>query len=256
MNSIIKRLTLAAAVLTVAAMFVLPAATVNGDDTNLKTYISVSHAFQVPGAVLQPNTKYVLRRLDANAGTNHVVRILNEDQSEVISTFFAVSDYRLEPSDETVLTFIETAPGYPKPVRSWFYPGRVNGLEFIYSKADKAEFAAHAPGMESTTIQAAQMTTTEETVVAPEPVAAVETQVQIEEPVAQITEKEVEPIVEQPSTVLDQTANAEPQPAPVMDDSANSVNTERELPRTAGELPLIGLLGFAALGLRQVLRKF
>jgi hypothetical protein len=35
---------------------------------------------------------------------------------------------------QTVFTFIETAPGYPMPIKEWFYPGHLDGLEFIYPK--------------------------------------------------------------------------------------------------------------------------
>src|SRR5262245_56578359 len=145
MNSYIRRLSLVAAALVVTAVLAGPAV-IHADEWNLKTYITVNQPIQVPGAVLEPNTKYVLRRLDGNAGTNKIVRIMNADETKVLTTFMAISDWRLEPADDTVLTFIETAPGYPKPVKSWFYPGRLDGLEFLYSKEEKAEIAAHAPG--------------------------------------------------------------------------------------------------------------
>ena len=252
MTSIFKRLSLLAAALTVAAVFVLPSAVLHGDEFNLLTYITVSQPFQVPGAVLQPNTKYVLRRLDANAGLNHVVRVLNEEQSEVIATFFAVSDYRLEPTGDTVLTFMETAPGYPKPVRTWFYPGRIDGLEFIYSKQERAEIAAHGPGSLRAEVQTARVT--QEETPAPEVAPAPA----VEETAAVMPEK-TEPVVEQPAV--------EPAPAPVVEEAAqneapapavNTANTDtdHELPHTAGELPLLGLIGLASLGLRQALRRF
>src|SRR5690348_13594146 len=117
MNSYTGRLSLVAAALVITAVLAGPAA-LHADEWNLKTYITVSQPFQVPGAVLEPNTKYVLRRLDGNAGTNHVVRIMSADEKKVLTTFQAISDYRLEPTDETVLTFMEVAAGYPKPVKS------------------------------------------------------------------------------------------------------------------------------------------
>src|SRR5262245_16294821 len=158
MNSYIRRLPLVAAALVVTAILAGPSV-FHADEWNLKTYITVNQPFQVPGAVLEPNTKYVLRRLDGNAGTNHVVRVMNADETKVLTTFMAISDSRLEPADKTVLTFIEVAPGYPKPVKSWFYPGRVNGLEFLYSKEQKAEIAAHAPG--AAEVQTARLEETE-----------------------------------------------------------------------------------------------
>jgi len=253
MTSIVKRMSLLAAALTVAAVFVLPTA-VQGDDFNLLTYITVSQPFQVPGAVLQPNTKYAMRRLDAASGLNHVVRVLNEDQTQVISTFFAVSDYRLEPTGDTVLTFMETAPGYPKPVRTWFYPGRTDGLEFIYSKQERAEIAAHGPGSMRAEIQTATVTQDESVTPAPvvEETAAVAPPAMPEntEPVA--VEPAPAPVVEE-AAVVQETA---PTPAPAMESSSSDTNSGRELPHTAGELPLLGLIGLASLGLRQALRRF
>src|SRR5262249_27773715 len=133
MNSYLWRALLGAAVLTVAILFVVPAA-VTADESNLKTYITVNQPIQVPGAVLEPNVKYVFRRVGETE--NHVVRVLNEDQTKVISTFLVISANRLEPADDTILTFYETAAGYPKPVKTWFYPGRTIGYEFLYSKAE------------------------------------------------------------------------------------------------------------------------
>ena len=249
MSSFVKRLSLLAATLTVAAVFVLPTAVVHGDDWNLLTYITVSQPFQVPGAVLQPNTKYVLRRLDGNAGTNHVVRVLNEDQTQVISTFFAVSDYRLEPTGDTVLTFMEVAPGYPKPVRTWFYPGRIDGLEFIYSKSERAEIAAHGPGTQRAEIQTAELIQ-EEVAPVEEPMPAVDESASIKQDDVDndvLLEKPAEP---EPAPVAEEAAVEE---APVM---ADSEPAPAALPNTAGELPLLGLIGIAALGLRQALRRY
>jgi hypothetical protein len=263
MKSYLKRLSLVAAVLIVAAVAI--PAMLQADEWNLKTYISVSQPFQVPGAVLQPNTKYVFRRLDASMNP-HVVRILNEDESEVITTFHAVSDYRLEPADDTVLTFHEVAAGYPKPVRTWFYPGRLNGLEFIYSKAERAEIAAHAPGAQST-IQTAALqeseTFTDQSSEAMPAEPAVEdqsldqtTDVDVER------EKPSEPAIsetDQDADVSDQDNAADSadmdDDAEMDDNAADDADSEETLPATAGELPLIGLLGLASLGLRQILRK-
>jgi len=250
MNSYLKRLSLVAAALTVAAVLFLPAL-LHGDEFNLKTYLTVNQPFQVPGAVLEPNVKYVLRRLDANSGTNHVVRVLKEDETQVISTFFGISDVRMEPADETVLTFYETAPGYPKPVHSWFYPGRTIGLEFVYPKETFAEITAHLNGAQTATVQTAEFS----------------------EPETFITEPNGEPApmpesnVDQSTEELERAKPAEPEtpaaPAvdenttPTTDESANPNNetTGEELPRTAGELPLLGLLGAACLGLRIALRR-
>ena len=250
MKLYIGRLSLVAAVLVITAVVAGPAA-LQADEWNLKTYITVNQPFQVPGAVLEPNTKYVLRRLDGNAGTNHVVRILNADENKVLTTFMAISDSRLEPADETVLTFIETAAGYPKPVKSWFYPGRLDGLEFLYSKEQKAEIAAHAPGAQSA-IQTAKLEETEtftpqapEATTMPAP-SEEQTQVDREKPAEVMPSEEAAPAPAEEE-------NAAAQPAP--EESTAATESGESLPTTGSELPMLALLGLSFLGLGRALRR-
>jgi hypothetical protein len=243
---------LVAAALVVTAILAGPSV-FHADEWNLKTYITVNQPFQVPGAVLEPNTKYVLRRLDGNAGTNHVVRVMNADETKVLTTFMAISDSRLEPADDTVLTFIETAAGYPKPVKSWFYPGRLDGLEFLYSKKEKAEIAAHAPGAQPA-VQTAELEETETfTPQVPEATtmpAPVEDQIEVErEKPADVTPSEevtLAPTTEEEHVMAPEEA-AQPEEAPA--------TSSESLPATGSELPILALLGLSFLGLGRALKR-
>src|SRR5262245_1566794 len=49
-----------------ALVFVAPA-TMHSDEWNLTTRFTINHAFEVPGLVLQPNTRYVIRLYDSPA---------------------------------------------------------------------------------------------------------------------------------------------------------------------------------------------
>src|SRR5262249_22841908 len=62
----------------------------------------------------------------------------------MLTMFMAVSAERPETADRTVFKFIETAPGYPLPIKEWFYPGRLNGLEFVYPKDQALSISQHA----------------------------------------------------------------------------------------------------------------
>jgi hypothetical protein len=250
MNSYLKRLALVAATLSVAAVLAVPSL-LHGDEWNFKTYITVNQPFQVPGAVLEPNMKYVLRRLDGNGGTNHVVRVMNAEETKVLTTFLAVSDWRLEPEDDTVLTFMETAPGYPKPVKSWFYPGRLDGLEFMYSKQQRAEIAQHAPGA-TAEMQTARL---EETQILP-PLST--------EPAPAVTEEQPAPSIdtdvqrEKPSDVDNNSVEVEESSTSTAVEPAPSENTNSEpesLPATGSELPLLALLGISLVGLGKTFRS-
>src|SRR5262249_34884819 len=129
------------------------------DESDFKTYITVDKPVQVPGALLEPNVKYTFTRLGVESGRNLIVRVENADQTKVISSFMAISDERLQPADGTILTFYETEAGYAKPVRSWFYPGRQIGLQFIYPKAKMTEITAHLIGTHPGEVQTAQVQT-------------------------------------------------------------------------------------------------
>ena len=219
------------------------------DEFDLKTFLTFSQPVQVPGAVLQPNVKYVLRRVDHGTTDIHVLRVLNAEENKVLSTFFGISDERLEPADHTVITFYETSPGYTKPVHEWFYPGRTIGYELIYPKEKMTEITAHLGGAHAAEVKTAQ---TETQTVTPQAPAEESQMAQNEE------NKESEVQREKPAEVTPAPA-PEPTPAPAVSEEKSTTAAEQnnnapaELPKTAGELPLIGLLGLAALGLRKVL---
>jgi len=62
----------------------------------------------------------------------------------MLTMFMCVADERTAAIDKTAFTFIETQAGYPTPINEWFYPGHLDGLEFIYPKEQARQIAAHA----------------------------------------------------------------------------------------------------------------
>jgi hypothetical protein len=142
MHLLNKRLAVAAAGFVAALALFIPS--LQGGEADLRTVFNMSHPFTVPGTVLEPNTDYVIMVGDAHTGTRRVVRIYNEDESELLSMFLAVNDERTERAEKTTFTFIEMDEGQPQVVRSWFYPGRSIGLEFVYPKDQALEIAQHA----------------------------------------------------------------------------------------------------------------
>jgi hypothetical protein len=92
---------------------------------------------------LQPNTRYIMRLYDSPS-TRNLVQIFDGNGTKLLTQFFAIPDERSTPSDKTTFTFIETAAGYPMPIKEWFYPGRTTGLEFIYPQKQATKIAKHA----------------------------------------------------------------------------------------------------------------
>jgi hypothetical protein len=276
MRSFNKRAAVTVGCLTLALLFVAPTLT-RGDEWNLMTRFTVNHPFEVPGMVLQPNTRYVIRLLDSPSNRN-IVQVYNEDQTKMLTMFMAISAERLEPTDRTLFSFIETEPGFPLPVKEWFYPGRLHGLEFVYPKGQALEIAAHARGpvlaanagdlrdlnritveaigpvgtKPAATETATNITKTETTTaVAEEKPSVPESTVAQESSVTQEQKVTEQPSVEQQPVEIAQNTPTEvqQQPAPAA----------TELPATAGELPLVALAGLlclgAGLGLRVISAK-
>jgi hypothetical protein len=225
--------------LTLAMLFVAPTLT-RGDEWNLATRFSINHPFEVPGMVLQPNTKYVMRLHDSPSNRN-VVQVYNESETKMLTMFMAISAERLEPTDKTQFTFMEMQPGYPLPVQEWFYPGRLHGLEFIYPKDQALTIAQHSRGEQPPLTETATITKTEETIVEQPSVA--------ETTPAEPIEQEQVAVAEQPKEEPVQIAENTPPEVPQIPIEAPAAPAPAtELPRTAGELPLVALAGALCLG--------
>lgn len=64
----------------------------------------------------------------------NVVQVYNKDESMLIGTILAISDYRVSPAAKTLLEFREQPSNARPAVHAWFHPGDNNGREFVYPK--------------------------------------------------------------------------------------------------------------------------
>jgi hypothetical protein len=250
MLSINKKIGISVILLSAALLLFAPPAAVQGSERDLSTKFTINHPFMVPGKVLEPNTEYLIRMLDT-PGSSRVVTVYNSDGSELQAMFLAAPDYRAEATDETVFNFMETGTGQPKVIQSWFYPGRHNGLEFMYSKEELEKIAENRGGA-SLVQTASEPAVTDVQPTLPGDVVTSEESVQ--EPLIAQQEPSVEEDVliaqnEQPSQ--DTEINRE-KPSEAIQSEAP---TQSELPETAGELPLVGLIGALCLSMGIGIRK-
>lgn len=105
-----------------------------------KSIITLDDLSEVPGMVLEPGT-YVLKADDNVGGPRTLVQLLNKDESQVLTTFIAVPDNRVRPDSDVVFSFFPGITVGPKPIQTWFYPGEMNGYEFVYPKTRAREIA-------------------------------------------------------------------------------------------------------------------
>jgi hypothetical protein len=192
--------------------FVVP--TAMADDWNKETVVTFSAPVEVPGvgAQILPAGTYVFKIYNSRSD-RHIVQIFNQAKTHVLTTILAIPNYRLQPTDKTVITFRERPAGQPEALRAWFYPGRNWGDEFVYAKPRAIELAKEVN----------------------EPVLATP----IELAAAPIEDLKTAPVeaVAPTGEPVELAQVVEPPPM-----------TAAPLPRTASSLPLIGLIGLLTLG--------
>ena len=212
----------AVAGLMVAGIALTPAA--KADQWNKRTLVTFSAPVEIPGRVLPAGT-YTMILADSPSDRD-IVQFFNKDDTRLIETVLAIPDYRLTPTDHTVITFEERAANSPQAIRTWFYPGDYYGQEFLYKRPKVMTVAATSP---NPPIYKA----------APQPVA----------------KAAPAPQPAQPTEVA--TAEPAPQPAPPAPAPAPQAQPQpaKTLPKTASDIPLLGLFGILAIGAGLTLRR-
>jgi hypothetical protein len=211
------------------------------DDHDKTTTITFSAPVEIPpvyitGMRILPAGTYVFKLVESSSN-RHIVQIFNKDQSKIYATVLAIPNYRLTPTDKTVITFNEGIKGTPEPIRAWFYPGANWGEEFVYPKATAVALAQVAKTPVLTVL--ADVTVEVPQPDAPEVVAQLQQlPVMAVRPTGEIVELAQVIQVAPPATIAAAPAAA---PAPVR-------LAENKLPDTSSSLPLIALCGLLALG--------
>jgi hypothetical protein len=212
-------------------LLLLPSIT-KADEWNKLTKITFSGPVQVENTQLPAGT-YTFKLMD-DQGDRHIVQIFNEDQTHLIATVLAMPDFRLKPAGTTAVKFAETSDGSQAegnvpdsgmPIKEWFYPGDSFGQEFRVVPAKQ--------------VAAVQPEPSPEAAATPAPAAAAESP--------------------QPAATAPAAATPAPEPAPQAAPAAVPQTTDqtspttdqqsetKELPKTASQMPLVGLIGLIAL---------
>src|SRR5271165_5434886 len=194
----VRNVLILSSLVLVGAAFTPP---LKADQWDKKTVLTVNEPIQLPACcspdhtvILQPG-EYVLKLVDSSSD-RHIVRVFDKDEQHVITTILAIPNYRLQPTGNSSFKFWETAPGQPRAMRAWFYPGDNFGQEFAYHKTLSIEIAKVAK--------------------APVPTVMVETETELKTaPVVVVDEKGNEAPLKLEAPVVAQTEPAQPSAAPV-----------------------------------------
>ena len=237
------KLFLGGAILAVA-MFVGTTASAQ-EPVDQRTYFTFSAPFELPGGKTLPAGKYSFRVLDSPSN-RHIVQIMSEDGKQMHATLLAIPAQRQDPPSNPEIRFMETVANTPPAVKTWWYPGRTIGHEFIYPKDHARRLAARQS--EPVLTVAGDQRSTEEMQTAD---------------LSRINGTGQEVTLRAEADSLNKQADAvaaqrTPPPAPRVaqaPEPTRTVETPRtELPRTSTALPLAGLVGLASLLGAAVLR--
>lgn len=118
----------------------------NADDWNKETRLNVTEALEIPGAVLAPG-KYIFKLAD-NQADRKIVEVFSEDakgRQKLVTTVLAISAYRMDTPDKSIIGLEERPSGSPQAIHTWFYPGDNYGWEFVYPKSERLQVAKEVP---------------------------------------------------------------------------------------------------------------
>jgi hypothetical protein len=255
MHSIAKKLALFSGVFALILFFANTP--VEADEWDRATVFSINHAFEVPGKVLEPNTRYMIKLLDS-PGTRDVIQIFNEDRTQLITTFFGIPDIKPDYVEETEFEFMEVPAGNPMPIRTWHYPGRRTGHEFLYPKAQLERIAAYsaAPVQTAALVTPAPVVEPARTEVVEPPDAGPDLVAQNLPVNPAATQAEPEPIEKIDPPIERSKPEAAPEPAQA---EAAPAAEAAQLPETADWVSAYGLAGALSLllgfGVRATIRR-
>jgi len=236
-------------ILTLAAfaglLSVATVPSIQADEWNKKTILTISEPVQMPNQVLQPGT-YVLKLADSNSD-RHIVRVFDKDEQHLITTVLAIPNYRLKPTGKSEFQFWEVPAGQPKAMRAWFYPGDNFGQEFAYPKVMSTQIAAYT----KTTVPTTYSETTEDLSTAR--VGTVDESGKANDLDKETYSHEDETatkVTPAPAPAPQEVAQVEPprqEEGVARAQETKSAELPKELPQTASDMPLLGLIGLLSL---------
>jgi hypothetical protein len=112
---------------------------VRADEWDQATRLSFNQSVQIPGRVLPAGTYWFV--LADSTSNRNIVQIFNSDRTTLYATVLAISAARMEPTNQTAITFAQRESMPANAIVTWFYPGFNSGQEFVYSKSENQVLA-------------------------------------------------------------------------------------------------------------------
>jgi hypothetical protein len=129
--------TLAAAALVVLTLGV--SGTAHAQTGDYRTYFTFSAPVTLPGVTL-PAGRYLFRLADPTTGRK-VISVLSADGKTPLAMLHTIPNQLTRAPQNAEVRFMETPANMPPAIKTWWYPGKSIGYEFIYPRQQALQLA-------------------------------------------------------------------------------------------------------------------
>jgi len=221
--------------LSAFALLALSIGTAHAQPADYRTFFTFSGPVTLPGVTLPAGT-YLFRLADPTTGRK-VINVLSADGKRSLAMLHTIPNQLLTAPRNPEVRFMETTANTPPPIKTWWYPGKAIGYEFIYPRPQALRLSKLTSEPVLTTIAETQDFEKADLARisasgAPAPVVVTDNPVAVAAATGRAQQGEVAP------TPVIQEARA---------DVSAPTAARTQLPRTASMTPTVVMFGTAAL---------
>ena len=121
------------------AMLALAAATAQGQPSDYRTFFTFSGPVTLPGVTLPAGT-YLFRLANPDS-SRKVINVLSADGKRSLAMLHTIPNQLLRAPQNPEIRFMEAPANMPPPIKTWWYPGKAIGYEFIYPRTQALALA-------------------------------------------------------------------------------------------------------------------
>ena len=126
-------------IFTLAMLALGMGSTARAQPSDYRTYFTFTTPVTLPGITL-PAGRYLFRLADPNS-SRKVISVLSEDGKKSLAMLHTIPNQLTKAPNDPEVRFLETSGNTPPPIKSWWYPGKSIGYEFIYPRAQALQLA-------------------------------------------------------------------------------------------------------------------
>jgi hypothetical protein len=124
---------------TLAALTLGISGAAQAQPADYRTYFTFSAPVTLPGVTL-PAGKYLFRLADPDT-SRKVISVLSADGKTPLAMLHTIPNQLPQAPRDAEIRFMETSANVPPAIKTWWYPGKSIGYEFIYPRQQALQLA-------------------------------------------------------------------------------------------------------------------